>query len=434
MKHNTYWEIEEQVRDTLIKEKSLSENEDDETTTKCDFCEKSFQNNRGLIVHMSRMHKEEYRSKRKETQVTPNECYICGFTFLNEDAFKTHSEINHNQEYVIQRSDSVTKSPPSKKAKEYHTEQMDLDTNPTELQKDKEIVELKALVIQLKQQLEKKNREDNDTPPEINAEVTVTEVLEAKKVKDDPKPPKKAQKVLQPIGKSRANPENPSKSSVSICKHRDEEKIVVEQMTQYQFGCDQCGKGFTHKNNLLKHKEEHVTPTDSQGRPKSTAQKQPENVSQDNKVYKHKKFQFQFNFSNNHICDQCEQVFESKDKMDEHMVEHRTNQKQGQVTTEQARVVCDNSKDKLDEHMIEHKAVQEKSNSPKKQINVVCCCRLPCVPKPGFTVNSLTITQEQQETRQAPTGQEAIREEDPLQQADRGQEDNKQGDGDLEDT
>ena len=119
MKHNTYWEIEEQVRDILIKEKSFSEtdNEDDETTNKCDFCEKSFQNNRGLIVHMSRMHKEEYRNKRKVTQVIPNECYICGFTFISEDAFKTHSEISHNQDYFIQRSDSVTKSPPTKKAK-----------------------------------------------------------------------------------------------------------------------------------------------------------------------------------------------------------------------------------------------------------------------------------------------------------------------------
>ena len=27
MKHNTYWELEEQVRDTLIKEKNLSEAE-----------------------------------------------------------------------------------------------------------------------------------------------------------------------------------------------------------------------------------------------------------------------------------------------------------------------------------------------------------------------------------------------------------------------
>ena len=36
MKHNTYWEIEEQVRDTLIKEKSLSDNDEDKTTTKYD--------------------------------------------------------------------------------------------------------------------------------------------------------------------------------------------------------------------------------------------------------------------------------------------------------------------------------------------------------------------------------------------------------------
>ena len=112
-------------------------------------------------------------------------------------------------------------------------------------------------------------------------------------------------------------------------------------MTQYQFGCDQCGKGFTHRNNWLQHKEEHIAPTDSQGRPKSLAQKQPEDKSQDNKVYKHKKFQFQFNFSDTHICDQCEKVFESKDKIDEHMVEHRPAQEQVKVTIQPARVVCD---------------------------------------------------------------------------------------------
>ena len=62
IKHNTYWKLEEQVRDTLIQEKNLSEAEykEDKSQKKSNFCEKSLQNNKGLIVHMSRMHKEEY--------------------------------------------------------------------------------------------------------------------------------------------------------------------------------------------------------------------------------------------------------------------------------------------------------------------------------------------------------------------------------------
>ena len=108
MKHNTYWELEEEVRDTFIKQRNLSEKEykEEKTNTTCDFCEKSFQINGGLIVHMSRMHKEEYRIKQKETQEKPNKCYICGFTFLSEIALKAHSEQEHDQEYTMQRSDS----------------------------------------------------------------------------------------------------------------------------------------------------------------------------------------------------------------------------------------------------------------------------------------------------------------------------------------
>ena len=110
---------------------------------------------------MSRMHKEEYRNKRKETQAVPNKCYICGFTFSNEDSFKTHSEKNHNQDYIIQRSDSVTKSPPTKKVKEHHTEHMDMDNHSNEEQKDREIADLRAKVEQLQKQLQlEKNQQE----------------------------------------------------------------------------------------------------------------------------------------------------------------------------------------------------------------------------------------------------------------------------------
>ena len=133
---------------------------------------------------MSRMHKEEYRCKRKETQVIQNNCYICGFTFSSEDAFKAHAEKCHNQEYIIQRSDSVTKSPPTKKAKEHHIEVMDMESQSIELHKDKEIADLKELVEKLQEQLqfETNNRENRETPPDITVKVNVREVLEEEDV------------------------------------------------------------------------------------------------------------------------------------------------------------------------------------------------------------------------------------------------------------
>ena len=110
MKHNTYWELEVKVRDTLIKEKNSSEAEyeEDKSQTKSDFCEKSLQNKKGLIVHMSRMHKEEYWLTCKESQEVPTKCYI--YVGSSEDAFKVHSEKNLS----------------NKKAKEHHIEVMDM--------------------------------------------------------------------------------------------------------------------------------------------------------------------------------------------------------------------------------------------------------------------------------------------------------------------
>ena len=111
--------------------------------------------------------------------MVPNKCYICGFTYSSEEAFKEHSEKCHNQEYIIQRSDSVTKSPPTKKPKEHHTEQMDIEPQSNEAQKAKVISDLSALVVQLQHQLqlEKINRENREIPPEIIENVKVTEVF-----------------------------------------------------------------------------------------------------------------------------------------------------------------------------------------------------------------------------------------------------------------
>ena len=179
----------------------------------------------------------------------------------------------------------------------------------------------------------------------------------------------------------------PSTDSVSICQHREEmdEITMVEEMPQYQFGCDRCGKGFTHENNLLQHKEEHIAPTNSMGKPKPSAPNRPEKRPLNNdKVYKHKKFQFQVNFSDIHNCETCGKIF--------------------------------NNNDQLEKHMIEQGAVEEKTNVTQ-QSSVVCGCRFPCVPIRGFTKAPAGVeAQEQQEgtgglqeTRQGAIGKEETR-------------------------
>ena len=98
-------------------------------------------------------------------------------------------------------------------------------------------------------------------------------MLGVKETKCNKKPARKAEQSLKPIGKSRVNPVKPSDNSVSICSHRD--VIIIEEMPRYQFVCDRCGKGFTHNENLLRHKMEHDAPTNSLDQPKPPASNQP---------------------------------------------------------------------------------------------------------------------------------------------------------------
>ena len=253
-----------------------------------------------------------------------------------------------DQEYNIQRSDSVTKSPPTKRAKENHSEPMDMEPHAGEKLKDKEIAELKALVVDLQQQLklEKTHRENRETKPETYyPKVMVTQFSQEE---DNTKSTKEVEQPLPCIGNAKPNPISLAEKTVSICKHRDE--IVVEEMPQYQFVCERCGKGFTHKNNLLRHKEEHNAPTNSSNQPKPSASNQSRERPQDkDNVYKHNKFQFKFNFLDIHSCDQCDKVFDRKDKLDEHQVEH--------ITT------------------------QEQVNVPEQHASLACVCVYPCIPK-----------------------------------------------------
>ena len=146
IKHNVYWDVEEQVlkqSSQHSEEKIYSEAEITIKTEpffiasmiKCNFCEKTFATERGLLVHTSKTHKEEYQNikthqeeyqnKRKCSKEENTKCYICGFTFTSEATFQVHTE--ENQEYIIQRSDSITKSPQNKKAKEFQIENMEVD-------------------------------------------------------------------------------------------------------------------------------------------------------------------------------------------------------------------------------------------------------------------------------------------------------------------
>ena len=148
-------------------------------------------------------------------------------------------------------------------------------------------------------------------------------------------------------------------------------------MPKYQFECDRCGKGFTHENNLLQHKEVHIVPTNILDKPIPSAPNQPkERPLNNDKMYKHKNFQFQFTMSDIHNCNKCGKLF--------------------------------NNNDQLEEHMIEHRIVQEKTNEhiSKQQTSVVCGCRFPCVPKMGQKVEALVATEDRQVSKDTPQVQE----------------------------
>ena len=109
---------------------------------------------------------------------------------------------------------------------------MDTELHSSEKEKDQEIANLKALVEQLQQQLqlEKIEKDKLSTKPEvITAQIQVTKSTPMDKSEGNTKPTKKSEKVktLPYMGKSRVNPIIPSKKSVSLCKHRGGDEIVV---------------------------------------------------------------------------------------------------------------------------------------------------------------------------------------------------------------
>ena len=72
----------------------------------------------------------------------------------------------HRKEYLsVKRTNSITSSPPLKKAKDYHTQNIELDHERKLREKNDEIAELKSLVAQLKQQI--KFKVNKETPLEV---------------------------------------------------------------------------------------------------------------------------------------------------------------------------------------------------------------------------------------------------------------------------
>ena len=135
--------IEDKQEDISIKTEPV----DNGSILECEFCEKFFITSRGLLVHTSKTHKEEYRNKRKTDKEQDRKCYICGFTFISEETFKAHTEEIHNQEYTIHRNDSITKSPPTKKVKGYQNKNMEVDHLDIVKLKDEKITELELKKI-----------------------------------------------------------------------------------------------------------------------------------------------------------------------------------------------------------------------------------------------------------------------------------------------
>ena len=84
----------------------------------CDNCKWIGKSQKLLDKHKINLHIEQV--KRKITQEQPYKCYICGFMSISETAFKIHTEESHNQIYIIQRTNSITKSPSMKKPKDHH--------------------------------------------------------------------------------------------------------------------------------------------------------------------------------------------------------------------------------------------------------------------------------------------------------------------------
>ena len=232
MKHNTYWEVEAEAREIpfeQIKIKTESNTIEGPGTFGCEFCERYFITGHGRRIHTSKMHKENLR---------------------NKELIKS----SHNEDFNLERKHSVTKSPPAKKTKESPGQSEKVKHIEKEIYqkendpKDDEILRLKGIITQLQYGLLRKEAKPVRHPQVLDPVINVITVLEEKEIQSNQRP---QNKPPHKIGKNRQNPQAPSKQTVSICSHRQE--ITIEDIPEFEYLCDKCGKGFREKANLVEH-------------------------------------------------------------------------------------------------------------------------------------------------------------------------------------
>ena len=411
MKHNVYWEVLEEAQDLLQEQRQrsgpLPNKTDDDINTntsksdevidvkieqiqpnsqeikngelqglQCDNCDKNFLNERGLGVHMGRMHKDIIRKKqvqldcdtcdwngssqehldkhkqeahiellkRKITQEQPNRyyCYICGYISHSETAFKLHTEERHNQDYSIQRNNSFTKSPPLKKSKDSHPENMDTETSVLD-KKEEEIKGLKETIRHLEQKLELKQKECIVRQKQSEHVVDNVEVIEVKEATEDANKPKVTNEST--IDKKRPYKYQfklaPSEQTISMCSHRDE--IYLEDIPEFPYICETCQKGFTHKGNLQKHKNDH------KGIPNDVMTPQDYAQIKNNLILDKTKHTKKVHFSDIHNCEKCGDVFINKPLLEEHMNKN-------------------------------HNVISSTGAQLEENKNIPCGCVYPCIP------------------------------------------------------
>ena len=276
IKHNTYWDIEEEARtnlytqrerqghpqkkkeetsvkspdeqDIVVKVKEESEDITDTMAYNCEFGEKSFLTENGIRVQESKMHKEEWRNKDK---------------------------ISHNKDFHLERKDSLTRSPPAKKTKDKSTDIIDVRPHPMDKDKDEVILKLRVHVKKLQAQLQ----EVNDVKIQFLNKTPTTKPPEAVEANAN---------IINLIG--------------------------VEEVSSRSFKCDNCEEVIDIKGKLLGHKCQKETV------------KEP--------------YKWQFKMDGHQLpneeiyeinsCEKCQQVFKTKSQLGDHMdVRHMDIETQG---------------------------------------------------------------------------------------------------------
>lgn len=136
----------------------------------------------------------------------------------------------------------MTKSPPTKRVKEHHVEDMDTDPLDIVKQKDVEIMDLKSTISQLKQKLQ--NFEDSMAKTKIHLEYTFKceKCNKQFKIKNDMLDHMKehiVHKEMAPV----------DTTIISSDKKNIQNKVLFSEI----YNCEKCGKVFKNKPLLKEH-------------------------------------------------------------------------------------------------------------------------------------------------------------------------------------